>query len=140
MASFKLPVASTRPTAPGVERRRAARIDKVFRVLLCTEATGEQWYVARNISVSGMFVEMPSPIPLREKVIVRFEDPGGVPLPSPGVRGVAPPSICAMARVQNHYYLQYSDESGLRALSGVGLRFLRFMPEAGGTPPRRQLH
>ena len=49
-------------------------------------------------------------------------------------------AICAMARVQNHYYLQFSDGEGLRAMSGVGLRFLRFLPEAGASLPADCLH
>lgn len=110
------------------ERRASARIDKVFRVLLSTDETGDQWCVARNISEAGMFVEMAEPLPLRTKVIVRFRPPE------------EDASICAMARVQNHYYLQYSDGEGLRALSGVGLRFLRFVAEAGASPPEDRLH
>jgi hypothetical protein len=110
------------------ERRASARIDKVFRVLLSTDETGDQWVVARNISAAGMFVEMAQPLPLRTKVIVRFRPPED------------DASICALARVQNHYYLQYSDGEGLRALSGVGLRFLRFVAEAGAVPPEDRLH
>jgi hypothetical protein len=121
-----------------VERRGAARIDKVFRVLLSTEETGDQWYVGRNISATGMFVEMSDPLPLRSKVIVRFQavDEGS---PWPQARR-ADPSICAMAKVQNHYYLQYSDGEGLRAMSGVGLKFVRFLPEAGASLPADCLH
>lgn len=110
------------------ERRGSARIDKVFRVLISTEEAGDQWFVARNISATGMFVEMPEPLPLRTKVIVRFRFPED------------PAAICAIARIQNHYYLQYSDNEGLRALSGVGLRFLRFIPEAGDSVPAERLH
>ena len=101
-----------------LERRATARIDKLFRVLVFSEEFGEQWFVARNISESGMFVEMAEPLPLRTKVVVRFRttDDGT--------------EIVAMGRVQNHYYLQYTDGLGLRALSGVGLRFLRFVVDA----------
>ncbi len=121
------------------ERRKSTRIDKVFRVLVSTEESGDHWCVARNISSTGMFVEMPDPLPLNTKVIVRFS------MPLSGDLEHAPPpsedtSICAIARVQNHYYLQYSDGEGLRALSGVGFRFLRFLPEVGASPPREQLH
>lgn len=110
------------------ERRASARIDKIFRVLLSTDEAGDQWFLARNISEAGMFVEMAQPLPLRTKVIVRFRSPE------------EDAAICAMARVQNHYYLQYSDGEGLRALSGVGLRFLRFVAEAGAVPPEDRLH
>lgn len=110
------------------ERRAAARIDKVFRVLVASDLHAEQWHIARNISGTGMFVEMADPLPLRTKVVVRFST------------GEHDPSICAIARVQNHYYLQYSDAGGLRALCGVGLRFLRFLPEAGAGTSEHPLH
>ena len=111
-----------------LERRGAERIDKVFRVLLTTEELGDHWYVARNISESGMFVEMAEPLPLKTKVIVRFALPDD------------DSAICAMARVQNHYYLQFSEAGEIQALCGVGLRFLRFVPEAGGVTPPDRLH
>jgi hypothetical protein len=110
------------------ERRRAARIDKVFRVLLSHDEAGDQWVVGRNISSSGMFVEMADPVPLNTKVIIRFQMPGD------------DATICAIARVKNHYYLQYSDAEGLRGLCGIGLRFLRFVAEAGPRPAAHRLH
>ncbi|MCB9570166.1 MAG: PilZ domain-containing protein [Myxococcales bacterium] len=111
-----------------VERRASARIDKIFRVLISTEEFGEQWYVARNISESGMFVEMAEPLPLRTKVIVRFQLPE------------EDSAICVIARIQNHYFLHYGASDGVRALSGVGLRFLRFVPEVGAPVPDDRLH
>lgn len=110
------------------ERRASTRIDKVFRVLISTEELGDQWYVARNISSTGMFVEMAEPLPLNTKVIIRFALPG------------EDAAICAMARVQNHYYVHYTDGDDLRGLTGVGLRFLRFVPEVGAPVPRERLH
>lgn len=112
------------------DRRSAARIDKLFRVMLSTEQHGELWYLARNISGTGMFVEMAEPLALKTKVIVRFSLPG------------EPAGICAVARVQNHYYLQYADPGAdqIRGLTGVGLRFLRFVPEAGALVPAERLH
>jgi hypothetical protein len=110
------------------ERRAATRIDKVFRVLISTEEWGDQWFVARNISATGMFVEMAEPLPLNTKVIVRFSVPGD------------DAAICAIGRVQNHYYVHYSDHDGLRGLTGVGVRFLRFVPEVGAPVPRDRLH
>jgi hypothetical protein len=109
-----------------IERRGATRIDKVFRVLIAWDQGGEQWAIARNISESGMFVEMAEPLPLRTKVVVRFRTPDDGE------------EIVALGRVQNHYYLQYADAGGLRALSGIGLRFLRFLADVGTVPV--QLH
>lgn len=111
-----------------IERRASARIDKVFPVLVFSEEVGEQWCVARNISETGMFIEMPDPLPLNTKVVIRFQMPGDEA------------AICVVARVQNHYYLQYAGPDGLRALSGVGLRFLRFVPEIGAAVPEDRLH
>lgn len=118
-----------------VERRRASRIDKVFRVQLATEEHGNRWFVARNISKTGMFVEMEEPIALRTKVIVRFAStlPDGVE-PEPGA------TLTAMARVQNHYYLQFNERDELRSMCGVGLRFLRFVNEAPAAMPPCALH
>lgn len=110
------------------ERRSATRIDKVFRVLISTEELGDQWFVARNISATGMFVEMAEPLPLKTKVIVRFAVPGD------------DAAICAMGRIQNHYYVHYNDGDDLRGLTGVGVRFVRFVPEAGAPVPRHRLH
>ena len=110
------------------ERRGATRIDKVFRVLLASEQFGEQWAIARNISETGMFVEMAELLPLRTKVVVRFRTTDDVT------------EIVAMGRVQNHYYLQYTDEGGLRALSGIGLRFVRFVADAGLPTEPARLH
>jgi hypothetical protein len=110
------------------ERRADARVDKIFRVCLSTEELVDQWCLARNISASGMFVEMAEPLPLRAKVIVRFS------LPDDDA------AICAVARVQNHYYLHFSDGQALRGLSGIGLRFVRFVPEVGAPVPHERLH
>jgi hypothetical protein len=75
-----------------------------------------------------MFVEMDCPLPLRTKVIVRFQ------LPEDDA------AIGAVAKVQNHYYLQYSDGVGLRGLCGIGLRFLRFLPDVGASVAPERLH
>ncbi len=111
-----------------LDRRGATRIDKVFRVLLSTDELGDQWCLARNISTRGMFVEMHDPVPLRTKIIVRFQ------LPDDDA------AICAIARVQNHYYFQYADGNELRGLCGIGLRFLRFVAEVGAPVPPDRLH
>jgi hypothetical protein len=110
------------------ERRCAIRIDKLFRVLVSTEEHGDQWCLARNISTKGLFVEMPSPLALKTRVIVRFQLPGEDAF------------ICAMGRVQNHYYWQFCDGDQLRRLSGVGIRILRFVADAGAAPDPARLH
>ncbi len=96
--------------------------------MISSDQSGDQWYVARNISTTGMFVEMSDPLPLSTKVIVRFQVPGD------------DAAICAIGRVQNQYRVHYTDRLGLRGLSGVGLRFLRFVPEVGAPVPADRLH
>ncbi|TPV94691.1 MAG: PilZ domain-containing protein [Myxococcales bacterium FL481] len=110
------------------ERRSATRIDKVFRVMISTEEQGDQWYVARNVSATGMFVEMSEPLPLRTKVIVRFQ------------LGDAEAELCAVGRVQNHYYLHYNDQGAIRGLCGVGLKLVRFLAGETAEVPAHQLH
>jgi hypothetical protein len=110
------------------ERRSASRFETMMRVLLATEEHGELWCIARNVSESGMFVEMPEPYPLGTKVVVRFQRPEGRA------------AICAMARIQNHYYLQFGHQGTVRGLTGVGIRFLRFVPEVGMPAPDELIH
>ena len=110
------------------ERRTAVRTNKLFQVRVTSEELGDQWCIGRNLSENGMFVEMRDPLPLRTKVVIRFQQPG------------AEGCICAMARIQNHYYFQYSEQGEVRALCGVGIRFLRFMPEVGRSAPRELMH
>ena len=105
------------------ERRRFERIDKVFRVLISADELGDRWYIARNISEGGMFIEMHEPLPLNTKVIVRFQFPGD------------DAAMCAMAHVRNHYF-QFADDHGeLQRLCGVGLRS-RGSSRRPATPPR----
>ncbi len=111
-----------------VDRRSATRIDKVFPVVLCSDEFGSQRCIARNISTTGMFVQMDEPLPLRTKVIVRFTLPG------------EDATLCAVAQVQNHYYLQFGQAGERSSLSGIGLRFRRFVAEAGAQPPQHRLH
>ena len=110
------------------DRRNNARINKLFQVRITSEELGDQTCVARNISETGMFVEMPDPLPLRTQVLVRFHLPD------------AADCICAMAKIQNHYYFQFNENGAIRGLSGVGLRFLQFYPEAGAHVPAESLH
>ncbi|MDC0671619.1 hypothetical protein [Nannocystis radixulma] len=71
---------------------------------------------------------MPEPLPLRTKVIIRFQMPGDE-------------RRSARSRAsRTHYYLQYAGSDGLRALTGAGLRFLRFVPEIGAPVPEDRLH
>jgi hypothetical protein len=100
------------------DKRRHLRFDQLFAVSLEAPQHGAQIYVARNVSEGGMFIESREPLPLGCEVLVHFEIPDGGG------------EIVARGEVKNHYYLNYSDSTGPRAVSGMGIRFLEFEEES----------
>jgi len=96
------------------DKRRHLRFDQLFAVSLEAPQHGAQIYVARNVSEGGMFLESREPLPLGCSVLVHFSIPDGGG------------EIVARGEVKNHYYLNYSDATGPRAVSGMGIRFLEF--------------
>lgn len=114
-----LTVRETRAHVPSgptrVEKRRSMRFDKAFPVALRSDAFGEISAIARNVSTGGMMVEVREPLPLGTQVLVYFS------LPDSHVR------VTARGEVKNHYFLNFTDgKGGVRALSGMGLRFSSF--------------
>lgn len=114
-----LGVGETRAHVPSgptrAEKRRSMRFDKAFPVALRSEAFGEISAIARNVSTGGMMVEVREPLPLGSRVMVYFS------LPDSHVR------VTAHGEVKNHYFLNFADgKGGVRALSGMGLRFSSF--------------
>ncbi len=98
-----------------VEKRRSLRFDKAFPVALRSDSFGEMSAIARNVSTGGMMVEVREPLPLGTQVMVFFS------LPDSHAR------VTARGEVKNHYFLNFSDgKGGVRALSGMGLRFSSF--------------
>jgi hypothetical protein len=102
------------PTAEPLDKRRSERFDKVFPVWVESDAFGECQGIARNISAGGIFVEMAEPLPLGSRVKVHFMVPD-----SQG-------ELVARGEVKRHYFLQFSDAAGPRALTGMGVRFTGF--------------
>jgi hypothetical protein len=96
------------------DKRRHLRFDQLFAVSLEAPQHGAQVYVARNVSEGGMFLESREPLPLGCEVLVHFEIPDGSG------------EIVARGEVKNHYYLNYADATGPRAMAGMGIRFLEF--------------
>ncbi len=97
-----------------VERREAARLDKVFRVYLEGER-GCGLGIARNISEGGMFVETRAPQPIGTQVRITFPSESG--------------NMLAVAEVRYVCHLLARGEGNLPgplALRGMGLRFLYF--------------
>ena len=99
---------------PQLEKRHSDRFDKVFPVWVESPSFGECQGIARNISAGGMFVEMAEPLPLGSTVKVHFSLPE------------ATSELVARGEVKRHYFLHFSDDTGLRALTGMGVRFTGF--------------
>jgi hypothetical protein len=108
---------ATRESSPARERRRYLRFDQMFTVSLEAPQMGAQRYVARNVSEGGMFLESCEPLPLGCPVRVHFAMPDGGG------------EIVAHGEVKNHYFLNYADATGPRAVSGMGIRFVAFESE-----------
>jgi hypothetical protein len=100
------------------EKRRHLRFDQLFAVSLETPQDGTQIYVARNVSEGGMFLESREPLPLGCPVLVHFSMPDGGG------------EIVARGEVKNHYFINYADATGPRAVAGMGIRFVKFEEES----------
>jgi hypothetical protein len=107
-----------REVARLAEKRRHLRFDKLLAVSLEAPQHGAQIYVARNVSEGGMFLESREPLPLGCPVLVHFSMPEGGG------------EIVARGEVKNHYYINYADATGPRAMAGMGIRFLEFEEES----------
>jgi PilZ domain len=104
-----------------VERRTAARLDKVFPVFIEGDGGGALG-VARNISEGGMFVETRTPEPIGAQVRITF--------PS----GAGEMTAVAEVRYVCHLLGKIAEGPSRRAVvRGMGLRFLYF--EAQGSAP-----
>jgi len=104
-----------------VERRTAARLDKVFPVFIEGDGGGALG-VARNISEGGMFVETRTPEPIGAQVRITF--------PS----GAGEMTAVAEVRYVCHLLGKVADGPSRRAVvRGMGIRFLYF--EAQGVAP-----
>ena len=98
------------------ERRKTRRLDKAFPVFVSGDG-GIAFGIARNISEGGMFVETHSPEPLGTRLRVTFAFPG------------SNAEITAEAEVRYVSTLNYGETGGgLRAVQGMGLKFVRFLP------------
>jgi hypothetical protein len=96
--------------------KRAMRFETVFPVILSSELFGECNAMARNISSSGILLELADPLPLGCKVRIFFAS------------AESQATIVARGEVKNHYFLNYHDGLGARALTGMGVRFTEFEP------------
>ncbi|MEK6608900.1 MAG: PilZ domain-containing protein [Myxococcota bacterium] len=106
------------------EKRSTVRFDRSLPVYVSNPTFGRMRFIARNVSTGGMFVETGDPLPLGTEVEVHF--------------GAEECRVVARAEVRNHYFLNFADGAGPRALAGMGLRFVGF--EAGAERLERMLH
>lgn len=101
--------------------KRAMRFDTVFPVILSSELFGECNAMVRNISSSGILLELSDPLPLGCRVRIFFASPQ------------SQATIIARGEVKNHYFFNFNDGRGARALAGMGVRFIEFEPESDDT-------
>ena len=101
-----------------LNKRTALRFESVFPVILSSDEFGESNAMARNISASGILLEVREPLPLGTEVRVLFAMPD------------SQASIVAFGEVKNHYFLNFSEEGEPRSLTGMAIRFTRFEAES----------
>ncbi len=101
-----------------MNKRQAMRFEKVFPVILSTEAFGECNAMARNISAGGILIEIAEPLPLGTTVRVHVWMPD------------SQATIVARGEVKNHYFLNFNDGGGQRSLTGMAIRFTEFEAES----------
>lgn len=111
-----------------VERRTAARLDKVFPVFIEGDGGGALG-VARNISEGGMFVETRAPQPIGSQVRITFPAESG--------------EMTAIAEVRYVCHLlggSRGAERGPLALRGMGVRFMYFEADEADEAARADVH
>src|SRR5687767_13444561 len=102
-------------------KRQALRFEKVFPVIISSDAFGEVNAMARNISAGGILLEVAEPLPLGTAVRIHFWMPE------------SQAQIVARGEVKNHYFLNFSDGQQQRSLTGMAVRFTEFEAEPKDT-------
>ncbi len=127
----KTPTADAAPRLPDALARAARRsprssataahhFDKAFPVVLRSDR-GLANGVGRNITETGMFIETRDVCPMGSELAVTFE------APEIGTE------FTAVAEVRFQAFLNFAGEAGGDGhLRGIGVRFLRFEPNATG--------
>ncbi len=102
-----------------LNKRTALRFESVFPVILSSDQFGECNAMARNISASGILLEVRDPLPLGTELRVLFAMPE------------SQASVVQPGEVKNHYFLNFSDDGEPRSLTGMAIRFTRFEADSG---------
>ncbi|MBL4635333.1 MAG: PilZ domain-containing protein [Kofleriaceae bacterium] len=105
-------------TRAHTESRIAMRFDKTFQVTVFSELFGEMRAIARNISSTGIGLEMHEPLPLGTVVTIRFSIPD------------ERTELCMRAEVKHHYCFNYNVGEQAAATRGIGLRFLELLEDS----------
>ena len=103
-----------------MNKRQSLRFDKVFPVMITSDEFGDSNAMARNVSAGGILLELSEPLPLGTHVRVHFS------MNVPDSDGDMGPTIVARGEVKNHYFLNYSDHTGPRSMTGMAVRFTEF--------------
>jgi hypothetical protein len=111
------------PAIPIIEKRIHTRFDKAFLVVIGSEAFGDSYAIARNVSAGGILVEMSYAPPLGAIVTVHFEHDGN--------------EMVARAEVKHHHYLNFGGGPDAARVRGVGLRFVEFVDTGLPIDPER---
>lgn len=96
------------------DRRLSLRFETFCLVKVQSNEHGVAHCVARNVSEGGIFLETRNTLPLGTAMRIWFYAPDGTP------------RISALGEVKRHYCFHYMENEQPRALTGMGVRFLRF--------------
>jgi hypothetical protein len=99
------------------DRRESLRFETCCLVKVQSAEHGISHCVVRNLSEGGVFLEThSSPLPIGAAVRIMFEDQSD----PQGTR------LAALGEVKNHYFIHYGQDRVTRAITGMGVRFIRF--------------
>lgn len=116
------------PSVPILDQRIHTRFDKAFLVVIGSEAFGDTFAIARNVSAGGILVEMPYAPPLGAIVTVHFQYARD---------GDGCDELVARAEVKHHHYLNFGTAGDAVRVRGIGLRFTEFVDAGEPIDPER---
>ncbi len=116
------------PQVPVLEKRIHTRFDKQFLVVIGSELYGDSHAIARNVSASGILVEMTYAPPLGTVVTVHFQNPRGDDLLD---------ELVVRAEVKHHHYLNFTGSGEAASSRAIGMRFLEFVDAGDRIAPER---
>jgi hypothetical protein len=116
------------PAVPVSEKRIHTRFDKTFLVVIGSELYGDSHAIARNVSASGILVEMSYAPPLGTVVMVHFQHARDEDLFD---------ELVVRAEVKHHHYLNFTGSGEAASTRAIGMRFLEFVDAGDRVAPER---